>query len=201
MPFIDTDLFSMLEASVNNIEADSPYRLNEILKEFDYGYLKNGTPCFGPDFKDYKTISPYAFEKYRIGTSFDYVSFEYEFFKKEFVFDKLNIHTYFIQEYDGYINPSHAWLTYEFNDYVNIFEAAWKDHKGIFEYDSRSDMFKDYIKKFINNNGSDILTAKYVVLEYKPLNVYGLTYNEYLKYIYSNSKIITNTGVNLLEFI
>lgn len=197
MSDIDMDLFNILmESKVDDVEIDCPERLNMVLKEFDYGYIKDGKPYTGNNFDKYKTIDPKTFEKYRIGTCWDYTAYEYEYFKKEFDFDKLKSTAYFIQEEDGKDNPSHTWLAYETNGYTYIFEASWKKYKGIFEYESKDKMLKDYIKKFLRNNGTDPNIAKYIVLEFVPPTKYGLTSDKYLKYIYNNSKVVLNHGIS-----
>lgn len=189
---IDKDLIIALIESTVSI--NSIKKLNNILKNFKYGYIKNNIPYEGKDLNKYKTINPKDFKKYKIGTCWDYTAYEYLYFKKHF--SNLKIHTYFIQEDNSKDNPSHTWLSFELNKKFYIFEASWKSNSGIFKYNSEDKMIKDYAEKFIKNNKSNFNTSKFIVLEFDNPTRYGLSSRQYLKYIYNNSKVILNHGIS-----
>ena len=184
-----------LESFNPNRVADTPEELNDYMnKNIEYGFMVGGK-LETEDYSKYKTISPSDFEKYHAGVCWDYVAYEYSYFKR--YFKELPCKLYYIEACatDG-TEPTHAWLTYKDNSKIISFESAWGDNAGLHEYSSETEMVNDYIGKFIKFN-EKILTdeKRYVVLTFNQPTKYNLTPLEYMNYIWDHHKVIRDNGL------
>ena len=133
---------------------DSPWGLFDIMKDWKYGYVVNGKKVVSFDnFDAYKILSYNDIEKYKIGTCWDLSLYEAEYFARHFKDDNISWCIYYLQADSG---NTHTWLsfkreddsvsTYAAEDVVYAFEVAYQSHKGIHEFSSEKEMFKQYSK-------------------------------------------------------
>lgn len=86
-------------------------------------------------FKDYLTLSPNQFKKYKGGICWDYVAYEYPYFKSHFSNAKIKSFFFAIVK-NNMITDTHTFLLFYMNDKVYWFEDSWKPHCGIYEYNN-----------------------------------------------------------------
>ena len=165
-------------ANINPDQIDNPKELNKVLNKFDYGFISKGKKV--KSVKEYRSLSPSEFIKYKCGICWDYCTYEDYWFKKHGYSYKL----YFMVTNNA--TATHTFLVYKDNNSVNIFESSWSSNKGIHEFKSYSDAYTDYFKRFKEKYKSD----KYVLYEYKQPSKNGLTDEEFLDHIFEFGKII-----------
>ena len=147
-----------------------------------YEWMKNnlGYGYFGKDHKihkeedidfeeswneNYQLQTPSEVIKNKVGTCWDYVELERDFFKTW----KIKHYTIYHQVALPYENPypTHSFLIFKKKEKWCWFEFAWEDEKGIKEYHSIEELLKEESKKNI-----------------ELLKSYGLTKEEQEKIIY-----------------
>lgn len=89
-------------------------------------------------FKDYLTLSPNQFKKYKGGICWDYVAYEYPYFKSHFSNAKIKSFFFAIVK-KNVITDTHTFLLFYMNDKVYWFEDSWKPHCGIYEYNNEDE--------------------------------------------------------------
>ncbi len=89
-------------------------------------------------FKDYLTLSPNQFKKYKGGICWDYVAYEYPYFKSHFSNAKIKSFFFAIVK-NNMITDTHTFLLFYMNDKVYWFEDSWKPHCGIYEYNNEDE--------------------------------------------------------------
>jgi len=72
-------------------------------------------------------------------------------------YNNVKYQKYIIGRYDN-LFLAHMFITYELNNKYYYFENALTDFRGIYEYDSKTEMEQDIFTKFIYNNQSKIET-------------------------------------------
>lgn len=70
----------------------------------------------------------------------------------------------FLVYYDNDKCPAHTFLVYQKNDKYYWFEHAWKEFRGIHEFNSLSELFSDVKEKFIKDSLLDGYDKKSLVL-------------------------------------
>lgn len=178
---------------------------NDELNSFDYGILVDGRILTGNniDFFKYRTISPEQVRRYKAGVCWDYVSYEYEWFKRHypkqmrFTKDSFNLNTsqyscYYMEHIDeDQDHPTHTWLAYTYDGKVYAFESAWKPIKGIHEFDSESTMVQWYLQQqqdYYKRNGNRLYG--YVVIKYEPPSTYCMDADEFMEYVHKDGKVV-----------
>ena len=89
-------------------------------------------------FKDYLTLSPNQFKKYKGGICWDYVAYEYPYFKSHFSNTKIKSFFFAIVK-NNMITDTHTFLLFYMNDKVYWFEDSWKPYCGIYEYNNEDE--------------------------------------------------------------
>ena len=161
-----------------------PEQLNKILNTFKWGcYLINDNKPYNvtdslDNWYQYKVLTPKQFLLARGGCCWDYVNFEYYYFTK--YLPNINIHCYYIEDE---IN-NHTWLTYELNDKIYLFESSWKNHIGIYQFNTNYEMLNYYIQLQYKENNN----KSYIVYEYIPKS--NLSCEKFIIDIFKNGKLI-----------
>lgn len=133
---------------------------NEKLCKYNWGFVHKGKILSDTEsdmFELYRTISPERFHQYEIGVCWDYVSAEAEWFLDigfDITMNELRDETfsqYYIEYQDGEKNPTHTWISFQYNENVYIFEASWKKYVGIWRFDSEKSMVKTYSSLWMKN--------------------------------------------------
>lgn len=189
---------------------------NDELNSFDYGILVNGQILTGNniDFLKYRTISPEQLQRYKAGVCWDYVSYEYEWFKRHypkqmrFTKDSFNLNTsqyscYYMEHIDeDQDHPTHTWLAYTYGGNVYAFESAWKPIKGIHEFDSESTMVQWYLQQQQEQSKKDGNNLYgYVVIKYEPPSTYGMDPDEFMEYVHKNGKVVYTKNFHMSESV
>ena len=131
------------------IQEESTDDILEKIKVFNkelsqYGYIvvsKDGTiidQIKQNSFKDYLTLSPNQFKKYKGGICWDYVAYEYPYFKSHFSNAKIKSFFFAIVK-NNMITDTHTFLLFYMNDKVYWFEDSWKPYCGIYEYNNEDE--------------------------------------------------------------
>ena len=132
----------------------NPSKLLEYMKKnIMYGYLGNDNKIYYPSdknfnikwFNNYILESPEEVINNMIGTCYDQVEFEREWFIKH----DFEIKTFFIIAEVDYANdfPTHTYLAYKDNDNWLWFENADYDNRGIHLYNNLDDLIVDQYNK------------------------------------------------------
>lgn len=126
-------------------------------------------------FKNYKTLSPEKFKKFKGGICWDYVAYEWRYFKSHF--SNIKIKTfYFAIIKNGIVSNTHTFLLFYINDKVYWFEASWKSHIGIIEYNSENEALSDIINTLKFNNKNDWFIVEYNAGDNKYINITDTEY-------------------------
>lgn len=157
-------------------------KLNDQMKKWDYGYISNGKRYTGKEidkdeFKSYKLMGHDKVEKYKIGTCWDYTSYEDYWFKKH----NIPHQCWYFQANRG---DNHAWLSYKENGKVIAFEASWKSYTGLHVYNNEDEMLKDYISRSIKDwkaeTGATVKVGGYFVTKFNQFNIDGMDPYDYM---------------------
>lgn len=187
------------ETVIDNLPNDI-VGLNNDLNIYQYGaLLKNkrivtnlDTIDFG---KDYRTLTVQEFEKYEVGVCWDFVNYEYYWFRKH----GYQCKAYFCQMDNGKDCPTHTFAVFKLKGDPNYyhFESSWGSQQGIHPYKSMDDLYKSINKKMIDEYGK----APFCIYEYTPGPEYEhLSPIEYMVNIGNKGKIVyrgTNVGHRL----
>jgi len=164
---------------------------NKTLNSYSYGYIVDGKPLIEPDdYSKYRTISPEDFAKYKVGVCWDYVAFEYAYFMKHF--RNTNPRCFYIQcNTTNHIEPTHTWLSFEYNGKVYSFESSWQSEQGIREFDSVKAMLKYYKKaQLISVSKQNMHCTGYTIREFKQPAKFDLGPEEYMQYCLTHGKVL-----------
>lgn len=152
---------------------------NKELKAYDYGIPdKNGKiNNMAPKefFKNYRLMSPMEFQKNKGGVCWDFCQYEDWYFKKNF--PKCKPKFFYIIIDDNKNCPSHTFCTFKYNDKYYWFEASWRSHAGVHEYNSEKELLDDVTSKHHK------FAPKYplYIKEYNPAAMRaGMTVSEYM---------------------
>jgi hypothetical protein len=130
--------------------------LNTMLNSWDFGIVVNGrkiTNLRSVDFnKVYRTLSIKDMERYKIGTSFDYVIYQRDFFNKHGIENESYCAIAFLE--NGI--ASHAFSIITLNGQKYWFESSVKSYSGIREIDGRTlgTMFVSILEMMYNTYGN-----------------------------------------------
>lgn len=175
--------------------ANSPEQLNGVLNtSFRYGFtdgkgriLKDGDP-------NYHVQTPYRFSVTKVGSCWDFTTFEYYWFKK--YYPEANVKAWYIEINDREECPTHTWVTYtDPNTHMTMmFESAWRANKGIYPFPSEMSMIKDYGKRFIYSYNHktrkkyDPIQDKLFVVNFVPSENLTLNCYDYMIYVLNHSR-------------
>ncbi len=119
----------------------------------------------------------------KIGLCFDQVELARRIITKM----KYNVDTYYLMYSNVSLDASHTFLVYNYCGKYVWFENAWLKYRGKHEYDTKEELLKDVIKKFIktipNGNIDNIRMFKYD----KPRA--GMGYGKTINHFISGEKI------------
>lgn len=159
-------------------------KFNKELAIYEYIVVNNDgsivTQIKQNSFKNYKTLSPERFNKFKGGICWDYVAYEYKYFKSKFPNVKIKTF-YFAIVKKGVVDNTHTFLLFYLNDKVYWFEASWKSHIGITEYKNEDDALTDITNTLRSINKND----DWFIVEYNAGNkdLIGISDSEYINYM------------------
>ena len=122
-------------------------------------------------FKNYKILSPSDFNKYHGGICWDYVAYE----ASKFSFCNYKTFFFCLVDKDGNPKHTHTFLLFYLNDKVYWFEASWKSHIGIFEFENEDSA----LSSIIHTLSIDKPEKDFYIVEYKPSKYIGNTEYEF----------------------
>ena len=180
-------------------------KFNMELNTYDYGIVVNYKPItVNIDFKKYRTLSIEEFERYKLGTCWDYTEYEAYVFSNRFGMSlttapKLMNDKYFSMYYMQHIDkdgdlPSHTWIGYKLDNQIYSFESAWKSIQGITPHSSEKDMITFYIQKqeeYYKSKNNKLY--EYEIVKYTPMPRYGLNPDEFMEIIYNTGNVVKST--------
>ena len=111
-------------------------------------------------FKDYLTLSPNQFKKYKGGICWDYVAYEYPYFKSHFSNAKIKSFFFAIVK-DNMITDTHTFLLFYMNYKVYWFEDSWKPHCGIYEYNNEDEAISTITDILIGSSKDEWFIVEY----------------------------------------
>lgn len=111
-------------------------------------------------FKDYLTLSPNQFKKYKGGICWDYVAYEYPYFKSHFSNVKIKSFFFAIVK-NNMITDTHTFLLFYMNDKVYWFEDSWKPHCGIYEYNNEDEAISNITDILRGSSKDDWFIVEY----------------------------------------
>ena len=111
-------------------------------------------------FKDYLTLSPNQFKKYKGGICWDYVAYEYPYFKSHFSNAKIKSFFFAIVK-NSMITDTHTFLLFYMNDKVYWFEDSWKPHCGIYEYNNEDEAISNITDILRGSSKDDWFIVEY----------------------------------------
>lgn len=205
------DSKNIINEFVGNNGLSSIINFNKELAKYKYIVVKQDGTIIDQikkdDFKNYKTLTVEKFKKYKGGICWDYVMYQFYYFKK--FFSKIKIKSfYFAKVRNNRIISTHTFLLFYLNNKVYWFEASWKSHIGIIEYNTEGEALSNIIYLLNNNYNPDYdwFIVNYNAGDNSFIDIYEYEYNnkmcelpEYqFKYIKNkvDKNIITRTVLN-----
>ncbi len=191
-PAIERYVFNSKEKNKNVNIPKELIEFNSKLNQFPYGILiDNKVETENIDWMQYRTIPIKKFERYKVGTCWDFVNYQSYWLTKR-GYNHKNI---LIQIDNGNDCPSHTVSLVFIGDSVYWIESAWGLYQGIHEYNNEKNAIVDICKKHrdYSKEVSKIKsTDKTYIFEY---NTKGLDNNlkpiDFMNKVY-NQKEITN---------
>ncbi len=135
-------------------KVNTPEELLEFMATLDYGYITDKDKVIKYNDKDFdKHLENYILEdyldvlKYKVGTCWDQVELERNWFEKH----NYEFKTFYIMLNLNYENnyPTHTFLAYKEKNVWKYFENADYNNKGIYTFDSLKDLIKYRVLKQI----------------------------------------------------
>ena len=137
-------------------------------------------------YKKYKMLRPNEMKKYGGGVCWDYVTYQADYFRKNF--PEVKYRTFYISLFNDNpnYNPTHTIFVYFLNRKVYWFESSWKRMCGVREFHSLKkcvsfvlQSMKEEEKKY----GFEV--SRYEIREYNALDksLYGMGCQDYMDYM------------------
>ncbi len=168
-------------------------KIMHIMDEIEYGFkdengnniIDNDPEKWDKDFESFYYLqTPEELLKTKCGVCWDQVELERQLFTR----DNIDVKTFFIYISDDDMLPSHTFLIYEDNNKYYWFEHSWGKYKGIYEYDNKTVLLLDIIKKFKEDHPEVSKNAPLYLYEYqKPKD--HIKCNDFYKYIETQKKV------------
>ena len=153
--------------------------IKDKLTDIKLGYIDKQGNVYGGfryDFKDnFYLQSPKQLMESKIGSCFDQVELERELVNKAGGESR----SYFIFYPDEEYDMSHSILVYKDGRNYYWLENAWVRYKGLHIYDSKEELFKDVIEKFVSTIPKGELNKVKLYMYDKPR--YGINYIKLLQ--------------------
>lgn len=177
-------------------EAVTPAKMNKIdelndqLSSYKYGIIINDHPVddlSAVNMQQYLTSTAEKFEEHKIGTCWDYVNYEANWFRKNGVSFKCYFAIMGLM--GAKVTPTHTFLTFKDKDgKFHWFEASWGAHKGMYEYKSEKEMLDDFVAKFTARRKK---WQEVDIYEYRPSNqLVGINSADFINKITTENKMI-----------
>ena len=166
-----------------------PYDLNKYLNDFRWGLVYDHKFIDNPSEEDwdkhYKTLSLQEFEKLKAGCCWDYVNFEAEYFRNNYIFKPI---CYYAEDTNY---QTHTWLCFWDNDILWVFESSWKKYKGLTPYKDEKEMLSVYSRRLLDGWKKDMPSSKDVkIYKYDAgKSLVGLNCVEFMNKCKSNKPI------------
>lgn len=150
---------------------NTPQQLSNYMKEnIEYAWMDNlgnkRTKLCPEMYYEYRLMSFQEVLKNGYGICLDQVEFE----RKWFASKGIKFYTFQILLKRKTEHPGHVYLLFEENSKCYWFENAWNNHKGIYEFKTKSDAIMQIKKLFITENN---------VKENEIKNLYNFEYEGY----------------------
>ena len=185
---------------VQNTELKDIIKFNKYMnKTFLYGLAINGVidkkrNTTGEDYdKLYKFASPTQFEKQNGGVCWDYVTYEADYFSKNFPNIKYTAYYVVFDDKDNF--PTHTFLILYTDSQYIYFESSFKMIQGVYSAKSEKDIINFVLDSIIKHESStNLLKCPYYVFKYNPLDpsLNGMSCMEFMKHIEDNGYQISH---------
>ena len=178
------------EAGVTPAKLEKIKEFNKELNGYDYGVVVKNKPIHdlsSVDTQQYYTISADTFAHHKIGTCWDYVNYEADWFRK----NSITYKCYFaIMGQSGKrVTPTHTFLTFKDKEgKVYWFESSWGGNQGVREYKGEKELLDDFIDRFTKRRSK---WQEVDIYEYRPSSTFvGLNSADFINKITTENKMI-----------
>ena len=167
---------------------------NNKCNKFEYGLARNGIidksiDTSYDDWKLWRMASPIQFEKQGGGVCWDYVTYEADYFKKNF--PELKVTAYYIIFVNDKDDPTHTFITINVDNKYVYFESSFKKIKGVYIFDTESDVLNfvmTKMNKYRPKGCEDLFRSsrKYKITKYNALDkkLIGCSIDQFMDYCY-----------------
>lgn len=181
------------------------FNFSDTIDKMDYGLFVDGKikrNSSGDDWdKYYRLASPVEFAKRGGGVCWDFVSYEADYFKKNF--PEARTTSYYIGFDNGKSCPTHTFLTFELDGKIYYFESSFYKFRGVYE-GNISDII-NFVMTNMNDNApkgeSDLIKFPYVVTKYNPLNskIFGYNCEQFMSYCSNSQRVLHKYNPNFTK--
>ena len=178
------------EAGVTPAKLEKIKEFNKELNGYDYGVVVKNKPIHdlsSVDTQQYYTISADTFAHHKIGTCWDYVNYEADWFRK----NSISYKCYFaIMGQSGKrVTPTHTFLTFKDKEgKVYWFESSWGGNQGVREYKDDKELLDDFIDRFTKRRSK---WQEVDIYEYRPSGTFvNLNSADFINKITTENKMI-----------
>lgn len=181
------------------------FKLNEKLNKFKHGIIINGQFAFDEQniVTRYYSLDTQMFEKYQIGTCWDFTEYEAKIFEEDFGFtcsvdrelkDDKTFSMYYMVIIDKTVaQPTHTWLSFKYNGSYYLFESHLESQKGIHVFETEDEMLRFYARKIYKKNNYTFDDYPMVIVKYKRNELEGKSpYDFVLNCIDNNTLALLN---------
>ena len=121
----------------------------------------------------------------KIGLGWDQVELERYLFKGH----DFSTESYFLLYFSSTDCFTHTFLVYQKENYYYWFEHSWEKYKGIHKYNSKDELFKDVIDKFIlDHKDIDLSYSDLELFQYKKPK-YHISHQEFINHCTASIKV------------
>ncbi len=158
--------------------------LNKRLSSYDYGYRYNGKNIpvrndSDDKFDNYTTLDPIEFNKYKIGSCWDYMLYQKVYLDSKNI-DNINIYV----DTEGNL-PRHTFTIVPYENTFLYLESAYLEYQGVWVFQTLDEIIRFVISNMMRDSNVKSYYRAYQVS--KDFNSYGLTPSEFMKYMIENS--------------
>lgn len=178
------------EAGVTPAKLEKIKEFNKELNGYDYGVVVKNKPIHdlsSVDTQQYYTISADTFAHHKIGTCWDYVNYEADWFRK----NSITYKCYFaiMGESGKRVTPTHTFLTFKDKEgKVYWFESSWGGNQGVREYKGEKELLDDFIDRFTKRRSK---WQEVDIYEYRPSGTFvNLNSMDFINKITTENKMI-----------
>jgi hypothetical protein len=181
------------------------FKLNEKLNKFKHGIIIDEKFAFNePNIITRRySLNTQIFEKYQIGTYWDFTEYEAKVFEEKFGFtcsidknlveDKTFSMYYMVIMDKTETQPTHTWISFKYNNSYYLFESYWKSQKGIHIFKTENEMLCFYARKIYEKNKYTFDDYPMIIVKYERNDLEGKTPHDFmLTCIHNNTIALLN---------